>query len=332
MKLKDIVIESNSGSSYKYYNSYRFLSSVDIQTLKDWVTNSLIPFSTFKGSVLFLKDTTFPRYKFTEYSRSNNQIVKRVREVKNADAVIVNVNAYKQFLEDIRPSIIQKISEEHGDTKKPLYLHVTANQAFCEEGCLVYGNNNFLENIIDNYNNYNHLKILSVFDVQDHLSKQYSPIDKARADDLDKLLGSTDKESVKLGMEIMTNSDIEGSLLYIMLMCNKHWYNMRFNQYTASTNWKAFRKTLESFGLYQHHIEGNNSIDQTIKNFLTLKNKFIMEDDIPYIKSCISEEVERTFNFSSTGFKINIQSIDLQLDEDKIIKKAQETPELQEQV
>jgi len=328
--LNKFILQSQNYNKVQIYNNYDGILEKDITSLKDWITNSLIPFSNFKGRVLFLKDTTFPRYKFTEYSRNNNQIVRRVKEGKNADAIILDSREYLRFLENQKSyyRYYQKIAEE-GPNKEalPVYIEVPDDKGPFTVKMRAYGqwyqrDVNYLRNIVDAYQNFSSLKLINVFDVQDTVSKDYTPINKEYSTQIDTLLGSSDPQNTKLGMEILTNCDIEASLLYIMMLCNKYYNNrIRGNQYTTSTAWKSFINTLNSFGVHVSNFQQGSTPEQVLQQFLLLKNKMIFEEDVQYVKGEVKDYINRLYNFDTTGFALEDFNVTLKIDPNKIIKK-----------
>ncbi len=318
------------GAKQMNYNEHNFISESDVNVLKDWIKNSLVPFSNFKGKVLFLKDTTFPRYKFTEYSRNNNQIVKRVKEGKNADAIIIDSKEYLNYLNNLNSyyRYYQKIAETGPNKEETqVYIEVSDDKAPYTVHGRTFGiyyrkEINYLKNITTAYQNFSSLKLINVFDVQDCISKDYTPINKEYSTQIDTLLASTDPQNVKLGMEILTNCDIEASLLYIMMLSNKHYYQrMRGNMYTTSTAWKSFVNTLSSFGVHMNSFTSGNSPETILQQFLMLKNKMIFEEDVQYVKEEVKDYINKLYNFDTTGFTLENFNVSLKIDQDKIIKK-----------
>jgi len=300
------VLIANSYGNYKGF----FLSKTDLLTLKGWLTSSVIPFKGFQGKVLFQKELKFPRYKFTQYSREVNTLVRRVKSISNADAIVMDVEYYMSLLEKCEKNMESYNASFKEDPKG-------VNVGFLESHFLRFLNSiQILEQL---YKDIKNLKIISAFDLNAILGQEYSTIDKIKLEQLSKLFNSGTPENVKLAMEIMTNCDFEPSLFYICLLFNKYGELIRRNQYWYSTSFSAFRNALDKTELAYENFHRFETM-QVVEKFLLLPNKFILESDVDYIKHLVQEEIKNKYNMEDTGFELTISDIKLNLDPSKIIK------------
>lgn len=329
MEIKQILTEYSNSSGTKHYNNHSFISSGDLDILKTWYESNIISFKGFNGKVFFSPLTTFPRYKFTEYSRNNNQIVKRVRDLANSDIVVIDTNKFSKSFNIGSPKIFQKITDSCTDTDPkylglPVYITVSTISAYCEEGynLNMYSAFEELKFLVHLYNNKNSIKLVSVSEVNTEINKQYQTINSVLARSLNLLLGSDDVANVKLGMEMITNVDIEASLLHLMILSSTNNIRIRDNDYYSSTNFKSFRNKLcELSKKVDFKYFNGESIINNIKEFLSMDNKFIQEEDVDYCYKLIEEELREQFKLEEDGFVLDKFTIKLNIDPNKIIKK-----------
>ena len=325
IEIRNIIIQS-TGNRWNNNNqirkdNYKAISKDDIILLSNWLSNAKIQFKGFKGKVYFLKGTEFPRYKFTEYSRNNNEIVKKVINPKNSKAIVLNFNNYDTTLKSMLDNITYLLLIAPNEyTNSQVESVVNIEQLFKFNK---YNNKefNFITYLIDIYNNFQHLSVIDAFDLNDVINEGNSIIDTEYAKSISSLLGSKDNESIKLGMEMLTNVDFDASLLHIMLLINKHYSNMRYHAYNNSVNFSNFKNKYFNSTKIKIEYSYNNEVNKIIKSFLRLENKFIFEEDISYIKDVLMEEFNQNNNFENQGYEIINYDIKLNIDPLKIIKR-----------
>jgi len=333
MKLERIVVESTyknwKGLTETRETEYLTITKKEVEDLKTWLTSSQVSFKGFNGKVYFHKDTEFPRYKFTEYSRNNNKIVRRVKDIKNTDVVVLDTTYFLKELDNIlknakyyEKDLVSK-SRMNKDSL-PVYENLSTSMSVKK---LMYGTYNnekkILETLVELYNTKNTLKTVSVYELTDVLTKTNNPIDSEMSGNLKNLLNSNDEASIKLAMEIMTNSDFESSLFHNILLCSLYGAKMRQNSYWNSTAFKSFRNNMDRMGLTIEYLH-NDTMD-AVQKFLSIDNKFIFEQDIDFIKKCVKSEIDAQYSMSNTGFELINYEVKLNLDPNKIIKNTPTT-------
>ena len=92
------IKEQHYGGQVRDYDQTIILKS-DIEELYKFIQNK-VSLKSFKGKVVFLQYTTFPRFKLTEYSKKNNKIVRTIKN-STADAVIIDVEDVKAMLKSL---------------------------------------------------------------------------------------------------------------------------------------------------------------------------------------------------------------------------------------
>ncbi len=335
INLKSVYLETSySWGASKYYNDGFLVSEVDIKLLKDWLDQQLTKFDKYQGKIFFHSMTEFPRYKFTEYVRSGAQKVRRVREPKNADAVVLDLKVCKQILEsDLgRVKTYEHIGMYQGGTS-PLYTETTKDPLKFSniEKSVFLGTNTTLTltALIELYNDYPNIKILDVLELNSTINTG-SIMDNSSADDIGKLLKSSDNESIKLGMEMMTNYAIEESLLYIMILVSSYGSKMRGNSYWNSTSWSSYMNILQKYNISDYTFRYSTSVFDTVKLFLTTSKKKLLQQDIEFIKESILSEIKDSYNLENTGFalKLDKESITLNISPSDIIKTEEPEQEL----
>ena len=306
----------------------------DIQELYKFVENK-VSLKSFKGKVVFLQDTTFPRFKLTEYSKKNNKIIRTIKN-STADAVIVDIEVVKEMLKNLTYHKFVPINSTNVIYNRGYYYEgdkITTDTivGICTSGNKYYSRDFFrnqdqINHLIELYNNYPNIKIISAQDLNQEISQNYEAITADWAEKLDPLLGSPDMDSVKLGMTLMTNANFEDSLLYNMLLYNKHIYNIQKNTYYNTVNFKAFRDSLYKAGYTQVNYGSNQQEIEVVKQFLKMKNKNIYKSQVSFVEKLMKDSVLETYTFENTGFKIEPDfKIKLNIDPSKIIDDEVET-------
>lgn len=334
MQLERIVLETNhkdwGNKPYTRETEYVAITKKEVEDLKTWLTSSQVSFKGFQGKVYFHKDTEFPRYKFTEYSRNNNKIVRRVKEIKNADVIVLDINRFLPHLDRLLKNVEhfeKEIVSKTTFNKDGLPMYIEKQSSMAVKKMLIGSYNHekhVLETLTELYNKKNTLKFVSVYELTDTLTKTGTPIDTEMANNLKNLFNSNDDASIKLAMEIMTNADFESSLLHITLLCTTYRSKIVHNSYWNSTAFKSFRNNMNRLELQIEYLQGDTM--DSLQKFLSVPDKFVFEDDIDFIKKCIKEEVDSTYNLERTGFELTHYDIKLNLDPNKIIKnKPEET-------
>lgn len=324
IKLKEIYLEySHSWSNSKYYNSGKFITSGDLDILNTWVDAQIIKFDKYQGKIYFHTLTKFPRYKFTEYVRTGTQKVRRVREPKSADAVVLDLKECKKILtSSIGDNKIYEHIGNYQQTGIELYTETEKDPGKFNniyQGNFIRNLNSstslYLSALIELYNNFNTIKILDVVDINASLNTN-SILDASSAADIEKLFKSSDSESIKLGMELMTNYLIEESLLYIMLLGSTYGRKMRDNSYWYSTSWKSYLNNLDSFDISERYFQYSQTPYAVIEEFLKKENKKLLQQDIDYIKDCILSQLKETYSLEDSGFSVRIAKEDITLNID----------------
>lgn len=330
MQLERIVVEStytnwNRNTSIRE-TEYLTITKKDVEDLKTWLVSSQVSFKGFKGKVYFHKDTEFPRYKFTEYSRNNNKIVRRVKDIKNSDVVVLDTNFFIAELDKLLKNVsyyekdIVTLTRVNKDNL-PVYENKTTSMSIKRLLIGAYdGHKKVLETLIELYNTKPVLKSVSVYDLNDVVTKTANPIDSEMAENLKNLLNSNDPASIKLAMEIMTNSDFEASLFHLTILCTLYGDKIKRNPYWNSTSFTSFRNSMSRMGLQIEYLHGD--VMDAIKRFFELDNKFIFEDDIDFVKKCIKDQVDEDYSFERGGFSLKNYEIVLNIDPNKIIKNT----------
>lgn len=317
-----------------YYKNTEFakrglISKEDLNVLKTWLTTSVVPFNGFVGKIYFTKMTTFPRYKFAEYSRNNNQIVRRVRDIDNSNAIVIDT---KELIEVINSSLRYMtnwkfVQDNYNSTGQPVFTKDKLGDLYYQphsEHNRDYTQLEFLTYLYTNYLKKN-FKIITVQDLSQSLGKQYEAINVIRAEQLSRLFESKGVDDVKLAMEVMTNCDLEASYFHCALMFGKYGHSaMKYNGYWNSTSFKTFRESFDKLGLRIDNLFGMTPISVTTK-YLKLENKYLFEEDVEYIKKLIKEDVEKHHNFEFTGYKLNNYEIEIKIDPSKIISNIVNT-------
>lgn len=330
--LKLIWEEELYGNS-KYYYKRGLIIEDDLKTLKAWLDTTVVPFKGFSGKLFFHKTTQFPRYKFTEYSRNNNKLVRRVRDIDNSDAVIIDVDTHinnvNNMLNSIKNyTIINNAHNlpQHTQTGEPCYVKddsgLTKGNVTRGEFSNSHINIDFLCWLYNNWTKKN-FKIISVYDLNQNLGKQYEAVNASKSEQLGRLFQSKSNDDIKLAMEVMTNCDLEASYFHVALLFGKYGNAMRNISYWNSTSFKAFRSNVDNLGLNCESLIRMQTLD-IVEEYFTLENKFIFEEDIHFVKALIKEDVEKSYNFETTGFKLNNYEIELKIDPTKIIKHVVE--------
>lgn len=326
MEIEKIKVETISYNNSKNIRDYNVISITDLELLNTWIDNSLIKFKGFQGKLLFLKDTTFPRYKFSDYSVNNNKVVRRVREAKSANALVLDLNYFK----DLISKGLRNISYFQGIRVDSEGNNIHINISDYDENKPIpfikkcYHINSYNIKIITNlgyllhiYNNFNSLKIINVFDLSEEVNKGNDIIDVEFAKSINQLLGADDA-SVKLGMEMLTNCNFEASLLHIMILIANNNRKIRNNDYYSSVNFKNFRNKLYNYtNIHFDYLKTNTN--DTVQEFLKIEGKSLLETDVDYIKDCIREELEQSITFIHNGYTISNFDITLNIDPSKII-------------
>lgn len=300
----------------------------DLETLKTWLSTTVVPFKGFAGKIYFAKTTEFPRYKFADYSRNNNQIVRRVRDIDNSDAVVIDTTEYidviKTGLRNLNNWSLVEL--DYNGTGQSSYVNSTL--ALGQDYYRPYSEHNqdykqleFLTWLYSNFLKKN-FKIINVQDLSQNLGKQYEAINVTKAEQLARLFDSKSMDDVKLAMEVMTNCDLEASYFHSALLFGKYGRNeMRVNNYWNSTSFRTFRNAFDGLGLNCESLWGQTPLRVT-ESYLKLPNKFIFEEDIEYVKKLVTEFVEENYKFETVGFKLNNYDIELNVDPSKVIKST----------
>jgi len=302
------------------------LDLADIDILLTFLNNQ-VSIKSFKGKVVFLEGTTFPRFKLTEYSKKNNKIQRTSRE-SLADALVLDIDALRQSLEEFKDSQhhyyrirrYTKVSSDpdiysetrtHNTTPVPTDFNGVIWRFFSNHAA-----NTQIEALIHIYNNYPNIKLIAVQDLNQEVSTNYEPIDGNWAERLDSLLSSPDQAAVKLGMTYLTNANFEDSLLYSWVLLNKNYYNITKNHYFNSTNFRTFLQQLGKIGVYSY---ANLPIGSVIKEFLKLKNKKILKSSLPFLKEQVEKEIQKAHNFEVSGYKLKNYEVELNINPEDII-------------
>jgi hypothetical protein len=348
--IKDIIIQ-HTGKATSWnpkpstsYREYKFISESDLKLLKAWYNSSIMPFKGFSGKVYFSKHTTFPRYKFSEYTRTKNKLVRKVRDVSNADVLVIDTKRYTDILNiqgyTTPNSYIKLIGSSYvnpntgGLIERDVYSDVSSAGNNVEEGYKFskgWGNLEEIEFLIECYTNQNNIKICNVQEINTEVNKGYKPINSEVAASYQMLLSSTDPANVKLGMEMMTNSDLEAGLLHIMILCGKNNKNIRYNPYYNSVNYKAFRDKLYNLSGFHFDYLEDSETASIITKFLSMDNKFIQEEDIEYCNKLVKEDIINNYTLEDNGFIIENIDIKLNIDPSKIIQAKSTDVELIEE-
>lgn len=327
------------------YNSveildYEIISNSDIKLLEAFVDNK-VSLKSFKGKVVFLQDTTFPRFKLTEYSKKNNKIIRTIKD-SSADAVILDVEQVKESLKELPEWVFSPNNDAIDSYQKTRYHKGGQYSKDSIRGRQINPNNDYysrrtnfdqVRHLLNIYNNYPNIKIITVQDLTQEVTQDYEAISSDWAEKLDPLLGSTDIDAVKLGMTLMTNANFEDSLIYSMLLCNKHKQNMCRNPYFNTVNFKNFRNRLSSVGWIgmenSYHVQSEVEV---VQDFLKMKDKQIFKSNIAFIEKLIRDGINESLSFANTGYKLEpdfkiVLNIDPSRIVDDLVQEVYETSE-----
>ena len=310
------------------------ITETERDTIVKWLESNQTPFNGFGGKVFFMKDVTFPRYKFTDYGRNNNNIVQTTRTAAYADAVVIDV---KEWLNQLNNKFNKRTLQHIGVTvdEKNEYIQFPNGSDLTSAPNLgvyinasTYGNSKaILETIVQAYNEFAGTKILNVFDLNSVINNENGPLTSDVAQQLTQLLKSNDTETVKLGMEMITNYDLEASLLHLMIISSECGNNMRYQNYWSSTNFKAFREKFKQATNDYFENFYNKSISYIVSEFLTNPNCLILEEDFNYVSSLVAEEIKSTFELNREGYMLTDFNFKLTINENQIIRKPQTVEE-----
>ncbi len=328
------IKEQHYGGQVRDYDQTIILKS-DIEELYKFIQNK-VSLKSFKGKVVFLQDTTFPRFKLTEYSKKNNKIVRTIKN-STADAVIIDVEDVKAMLKSLYYQKYVPINAANLTYQRTGYyntneklvpdtivgLPIDDNNYYSRD---YQKNKNQIEHLIELYNNYPNIKIITAQDLTQEVSQDYEAITADWAEKLDPLLGSPDMDSVKLGMTFMTNANFEDSLLYNMLLYNKHIQRIQSNPYFNSVNFRSFRDRLHNVGYLQGTYGSQQLEIDVVKQFLKMKDKNIYKSQVAFVEKLVRDNILDTFTYEQTGFKLDPDfKIKLNIDPSRIIDDELET-------
>jgi len=328
------IKEQHYGGQVRDYDQTIILKS-DIEELYKFIQNK-VSLKSFKGKVVFLQDTTFPRFKLTEYSKKNNKIVRTIKN-STADAVIIDVEDVKAMLKSLYYQKYVPINAANLTYQRTGYyntndklvpdtvvgLPIDDNNYYSRD---YQRNKNQIEHLIELYNNYPNIKIITAQDLTQEVSQDYEAITADWAEKLDPLLGSPDMDSVKLGMTFMTNANFEDSLLYNMLLYNKHIQRIQSNPYFNTVNFKSFRDRLHNVGYLQGTYGSQQLEIDVVKQFLKMKDKNIYKSQVAFVEKLVRDNILSTFTYEQTGFKLDPDfKIKLNIDPSRIIDDELET-------
>ncbi len=328
------IKEQHYGGQVRDYDQTIILKS-DIEELYKFIQNK-VSLKSFKGKVVFLQDTTFPRFKLTEYSKKNNKIVRTIKN-STADAVIIDVEDVKAMLKSLYYQKYVPINAANLTYQRTGYyntneklvpdtivgLPIDDNNYYSRD---YQKNKNQIEHLIELYNNYPNVKIITAQDLTQEVSQDYEAITADWAEKLDPLLGSPDMDSVKLGMTFMTNANFEDSLLYNMLLYNKHIQRIQSNPYFNSVNFRSFRDRLHNVGYLQGTYGSQQLEIDVVKQFLKMKDKNIYKSQVAFVEKLVRDNILDTFTYEQTGFKLDPDfKIKLNIDPSRIIDDELET-------
>lgn len=322
------------------YTDYEILTQKDIENLKAFIDNK-VNLKSFKGKVVFLQDTTFPRFKLTEYSKKNNKIIRTIKD-SSADGVVLDIQQVKDSLDSLSDFVFTPNNDNENSYNRVWYYKgqqypkdSTRGRTISKSDYYCRVNFDQIEHLLNIYNNYPNIKIITVQDLTQEVTSGYEAISADWAEKLDPLLGSPDQDAVKLGMTLMTNANFEDSLIYSMLLYNKHKQNMCKNPYVNSVNFRNFRNRLVQAGYKEaenwYHVQSEVEVVQT---FLKMKDKQIFKSNIAFIEKLVRDGINQSLSFANTGYKLEPDfKIVLNIDVSRIIDdEVQEVIETSEEI
>jgi len=324
--LKEIYEEEKNtwGGANNWFHTGIFMSKDDLETLKAWLDKTAVPFKGFNGRIYFPKTVKFPRYKFSEYSLQQGKTVRKVRDISNADACIADLEEMKRTVESCLSSTKRYIvrNNSHENTGLPCYMESSALKSFPGLTERTYSSAAATLRILsDLYMNFlkHNFKLISVQDLAENLGSRFESVNAEKADQLSKIFESKNADDHRLGMEIMTNCDLKTSHFHVLLLFGKYGRTMKNNSYWNSTSFTAFKESIDRLGLGHESIMHRDSLE-IAKRYLQLDNKQLFEEDVESVIKDIREEVENTYSFDQTGFRLKGYEIELDLDPKQIIK------------
>lgn len=324
---KKIVVTSNNRYYGNQQNEYYVVKESDLEIIEQWLDKNQTDFAAFSGKVMFMKDANFPRYKFTEYGKNNNNIVQITRTSAYADAIVIDCKEWKNILKSYvsRSRIFQQIGvtvdekEEYIEFPKETDLNSAPN--LVKYGVVNHYRDtiiNSVQTIIEAYNEFAGTKIINVLDLSSVINKSAGPLNAEITAQLLPLLKSSDSDTVKLGMEMLTNYDIESSLLHLLVIQASKGIKLDYNNYWSSVNFKAFRDKFKQLTGYTFDYNSNTVYD-AVTNFLE-KDNLILEEDVIFIENVIKEELMSSYSLEGHGFCIETLQIKLKIKPEQIIK------------
>ncbi len=324
------------------FQDYEIISNADVKLLEAFINNK-VNLKSFKGKVVFLQDTTFPRFKLTEYSKKNNKIIRTIKD-SSADAVILDIEQVKESLKNLPEWIFLPNNDAVDSYQRTWYNSSGQYSKDAIRGRQIKDNQDYysrrtnfdqIQHLLNLYNNYPNIKIITVQDLTQEVTSDYEAISADWAEKLDPLLGSSDQDAVKLGMTLMTNANFEDSLIYSMLLCNKHKQNMYRNPYFNAVNFKNFRNRLKTAGWGQlENSYHTQSEVEVVQDFLKMKDKQIFKSNIVFIEKLVRDDINEDLSFASKGYKLEPDfKIVLNIDPSRIIDdEVQEVYETSEEI
>ncbi len=280
------------------------------------------------ASILYVsKSSQVPRYKIKEFLQTKSTIT-RTRLYDRASLILYN----PKYL----PSILVPHKNITGSTG---YLipydefipHIDFKPKWTTDFFLIYDNekqyfpkldfNKYKQDKIyilsnygqqvetDNINNVlnilsnDHAQFIKDEEFQIPIQKENIILDQHQYQSLRDMLGSKDKESIRLGTEIMANSNYKESKLFILLLLNE--FNNAIWRISFNTNFKSLISYLNCTTLYRNP----NWRLFVSELFKTYKN----DDEIQIIKEYVMRRLESEFKDIKNVSTFSIEDITLKI-------------------
>ena len=154
------------------FQDYEIISNADVKLLEAFINNK-VNLKSFKGKVVFLQDTTFPRFKLTEYSKKNNKIIRTIKD-SSADAVILDIEQVKESLKNLPEWIFLPNNDAVDSYQRTWYNSSGQYSKDAIRGRQIKDNQDYysrrtnfdqIQHLLNLYNNYPNIKIITVQDL-----------------------------------------------------------------------------------------------------------------------------------------------------------------------
>lgn len=262
-----------------YYIKEEMISVFPLNEILTHKTNTL----EATDKVYFTKSSSIPRYKLKEFLELAKVELNRTNRIEQANTYVASINAYKEFIynisdrhnryyvipaDDMTPYVARGYKKQINERNLTTVLARESDIKSNAQGLNIskypliniipidngWGSSK-MKNITDSFvylaNKKNDIKI--IFDeTLIEMCNSGVVIDEEIYENLSSMLNSDNKENISLAMEIISNSDLVQSKIYILMLLNE--YHMEFKMVDKTTNFKSL---LNYFSSYYELINKN---------------------------------------------------------------------------